>query len=247
MTAHVYVLDTGNSTVAQKVLLSSCSEPEKPVRIPILAYLIKTDETTILVDTGFASPDRPDLKAAGYERPLGDIQELINQLRSLGVKPEDVDVVVNTHLHEDHCGNNKLFMKSRFLVQKEELRHAFVPDDNERDSSGPFYKRMDFDYPLNYEPITGDFDVTRGVRLIPTPGHTAGHQSVVVELRQGNFVIASDAVFTEMNWRNDIVSGIVHDPKAYMNSIKRLRAIENAFVYFSHDMDFFRRTPRNFS
>ena len=247
MTTRVYVLDTGNSTVAQKVLLANCSEPEKPVKIPILAYLIKTDKTTILVDTSFASPDRPDLKAAGYERPLGKTQEVIDQLKSLRVEPEDVDVVVNTHLHEDHCGNNKLFTKSRFLVQKEELRHAFVPDDNERDSTGPFYKRVDFDYPLNYEPITGDFEVTAGVRLIFTPGHTAGHQSVVVGLRQSNFVIASDAVFTEMNWRDNSLSGVVHDPKAYMNSIKRLRAIENAFIYFSHDMDFFRRTPRNFS
>jgi glyoxylase-like metal-dependent hydrolase (beta-lactamase superfamily II) len=246
MNTHVFVLDTGTSTVAKKVLLATCSEPEKPVKIPILAYLIKTEEAMILVDTSFASPDRPDLKAAGYERRLGRTQEPIGQLRNLGVEPEDIDIVVNTHLHEDHCGNNKLFMKSRFLVQKEELRHAFVPDENERDSTGPFYKRVDFDYPLNYEPITGDFDLTAGVRLISTPGHTAGHQSVLVKLKQSNFVIASDAVFTEMNWRDDVPSGVVHDPKAYMNSIRKLRTIENAFIYFSHDMDFFRRTPRNF-
>ena len=247
MTNRVYVLDTGVLTVNEHVLFSNCEESRKTVRIPILAYLIKTEDTTILVDTSFADPDRPDLKAAGYSRPLGQIQELTAQLGKLDVEPGGVRIVVNTHLHEDHCGNNRLFGNSKFLMQKEELRHAFVPDDSERDSNGPFYKRIDFDYPLDYVPITGDYDVTRGVRIISTPGHTAGHQSVVVELGERNFVIASDAVFTERNWTDDELPGLLYDATSYMNSIRKLKSIKNAFIYFSHDMDFFPRSPREFS
>jgi len=239
------VLDTGSSLVDEHILLSSCRENQRAVRIPILAYLIRTEDSTVLVDTSFDNPERPDLKAAGYERAPG--QELIAQLKKADAELDDIDVVVNTHLHEDHCGNNKLFRNSRFLVQKEELRHAFVPDDNEKDSNGPFYKRIDFDYPLNYDAITGDYAVTKGVQLISTPGHTAGHQSVVVELDDRNFVIASDAVFVERNWKDAELPGLLYDPRSYVRSITRLKSVKNAFVYFSHDMDFFARSPREFS
>jgi len=229
--------------VDEYILLSKCERNQITVRIPILAYLIKTEDCIILVDTSFDSPQRPDLMA--YQRGVG--QELTDQLTKRDVKPDDVDIVVNTHLHEDHCGNNKLFRNSRFLVQKEELRHAFVPDDNERDSNGPYYKRIDFDYPLNYDTISGDQQVAKGVKVISTPGHTAGHQSVIVELEDGNFVIASDAVFTEMNWKDDVLPGLVWDSKSYLESIRKLRSVENAFIYYSHDMDFFKRSPREFS
>lgn len=239
------MLDTGTSLVDEHILLSNCARNKKAVRIPILAYLIKTGDSTILVDTSFDNPERPDLKAAGYKRALG--QELIDQLKKLNVEPDDIDIVVNTHLHEDHCGNNKLFRNSKFLVQKEELRHAFVPDANERDSNGPFYKRTDFDHPLNYDTITGDYTVTKGVQIIATPGHTAGHQSVVVELRDRNFVIASDAVFTQRNWKEAELPGLLYDSASYMKSIRKLKSVKNAFVYFSHDMDFFVGSPREFS
>ena len=231
--------------VDEHVLLSKCGRNRRAVRIPILAYLIRTDDYTILVDTSFDKPERPDLKATGYERT--PTQELITQLKKLGVEPDDIDIVVNTHLHEDHCGNNKLFTNSKILVQKEELRHAFVPDDNERDSNGPFYKRIDFDYALDYETITGDYTVSKGLQIISTPGHSAGHQSLVVELRERNFVIASDAVFTERNWTEAELPGLLYDPASYKESIGKLKSVKNALVYFSHDMDFFSRSPREYS
>lgn len=239
------MLDTGTSLVDEHILLSSCRKNKRTVRIPILAYIVRTEGSTILIDTSFDNPERPDLKASGYNRTRG--QELIAQLEKVNVEPDDINIVVNTHLHEDHCGNNKMFRNSRFLIQKEELRHAFVPDDNERDSNGPFYKRIDFDYPLHYDTITGDYTVTKGVQIIATPGHTAGHQSVVVELKQRNFVIASDAVFTERNWRTAELPGLLYESTSYMKSIRKLKSIKNAFVYFSHDMDFFVGSPREFS
>jgi glyoxylase-like metal-dependent hydrolase (beta-lactamase superfamily II) len=247
MTTHVHVLNTGVSRIDEHILFSNCERSRKLVTIPILAFLIKTENSKILVDTSFESPERPDLKAGDYQRPLGTKQELAFQLKQLDVSVDDVDVVVNTHLHEDHCGNNKLFKNSRFLVQKEELRHAFVPDDNERDRNGPFYKRIDFDHPLDYEPITGDYAVTEEVRILFTPGHTAGHQSVAVRLANRNFVIASDAVFTEKNWRDNVDPGLVYDARAYADSIRKLKSVPNALVYFSHDLDFFERSPHEFS
>ena len=246
MKNRVYVLDTGIQISEKSILTLNYREFGKSVNIPILAYLIKTDEENILVDTSFGSPDRPDLKAWEFKRPLGEAQELAVQLRHVGVEPDDVNIVVNTHLHSDHCGNNKLFKSSRFFVQKEELRHAFVPDDNERDSTGPFCNRLDFDHPLDYQLMIGDYEIADGVQVISTPGHTAGHQSVVVRLKDCNLVIASDAVYMEENWRDNVMPGIVYDSIAYMNSIRKLKSIENSSIYFSHDMDFFKRSLREF-
>jgi glyoxylase-like metal-dependent hydrolase (beta-lactamase superfamily II) len=68
-----------------------------------------------------------------------------------------------------------------------------------------------------------------------------------VELDDRNFVIASDAVFVERNWKDAELPGLLYDPRSYMRSITRLKSVKNAFVYFSHDMDFFARSPREFS
>ena len=247
MTNRVYVLDTGISIFDKSILTLNYREFGHSVKVPVLAYLIKSNDENILIDTSFGNPDRPDLKAWECQRPLGQAQEPIAQLRKLGVRPDDIGIVVNTHLHDDHCGNNILFKNSKFFVQKEELRHAFVPDDNERDESGPFCNRLDFDHPLNYQLMNGDYEVADGVRVICTPGHTAGHQSVVVRLGDRNLIIASDAVFTEENWTRNVMPGIVYDSVAYMNSIKKLKSIKNSTIYFSHDMDFFIKSPREFS
>jgi len=247
MANRVYVLDTGVGTCEKSLLTLNYREFGKTVKIPVLAYLIKTNEENILVDTSFGSPERADLKAWGFERPLGQAQEPIIQLKNLGLEPDDVDIVVNTHLHNDHCGNNKLFQNSKFFIQKEELRHAFVPDDNERDSSGPFCNRLDFDHPLDYRLMTGDYEVAEGVQVVYTPGHTAGHQSVVVRLTNRNLILASDAVLMEENWKDNVPPGLVYDSIAYMNSIRKLKSIKNSIVYFSHDMNFFNESPREFS
>jgi glyoxylase-like metal-dependent hydrolase (beta-lactamase superfamily II) len=247
MTNRVYVLDTGISTLDKSLLTLNYREFGKSVKIPVLAYLIKSDRQNILVDTGFGDPERSDLKAWSCERPLGKAQEPLVQLENLGAGPDDIDIVVNTHLHNDHCGNNKLFKNSKFFVQKEELRHAFVPDDNERDGREAFCNRLDFDHSLDYHLVTGDYEIAEGVQLVYTPGHTAGHQSVIVRLRERNFVIASDAVFTEENWTKNVMPGIVYDSVAYMDSIRKLKAVRNSTIYFSHDMDFFLKSPREFS
>jgi len=247
MTNRVYVLDTGISIFDKTVLTLNYREFGHSVKVPVLAYLITSNDEKILVDTSFGNPDRPDLKAWECQRPLGQAQEPIVQLRNLGFGPDDIDIVVNTHLHDDHCGNNILFKKSKFFVQKEELRHAFVPDDNERDENGPFCNRLDFDHPLDYQLMSGDYELADGVHVVYTPGHTAGHQSVVVRLENRNLIIAADAVFTEENWTKNVMPGIVYDSVAYMNSIRKLKAIKNSVVYFSHDMDFFVRSPREFS
>ena len=97
---------------------------------------------------------------------------VVGQLAALGVKPDDIRYVVNSHFHFDHCGCNASFPRATFLVQRAEL--ALARAEPKR------YDAKDWDLPLEYRAVDGEHDVfgDGSVVLLPTPGHTAGHQSL---------------------------------------------------------------------
>ncbi|HEX4921812.1 MAG TPA: MBL fold metallo-hydrolase, partial [Candidatus Bathyarchaeia archaeon] len=88
--------------------------------------LVRTDKETILVDTGVGT--LPAKYEKFHEVIRSKEEELTHSLRTIGLKPSDITMVVNTHLHFDHCGNNRLFENSKFLVQTDEIRYAYFPD-----------------------------------------------------------------------------------------------------------------------
>jgi len=151
--------------------------------------LIITDKEKVLVDTGIG--DLPESHRKFFPVKRKTDETLKAQLMKHGLKPDDVDIVINTHLHFDHCGNNRLFKKARFLVQKDELQYAFEPERFQQAA----YVREFFDVEgLNYETVRGNSRVCEGVTVMRTPGHSIGHQSVVVEGDDGkNYVDCGDA------------------------------------------------------
>ncbi|MCX6025829.1 MAG: MBL fold metallo-hydrolase [Chloroflexi bacterium] len=174
------------------------------------ALLVRSQGTTVLVETGLGTKlDQAALAAWGLERPEGT---LLDQLARQGVSPEDIDVVINTHLHADHCGGNTriengqvvpTFARAKYLVQRLEWASAAQPDERTRNTY----------LPANFQPLIqsgqmrlvhGDTQVTTGLRTVVTRGHTRGHQSVLVEgprpiLFTGD--MASLAVhFERLNW-----------------------------------------------
>jgi glyoxylase-like metal-dependent hydrolase (beta-lactamase superfamily II) len=164
-------------------------EPDKKNRIPLeqRCLLIETDEQRILVDTG--SGDKISEKARSFIDLKGD-RRLLDNLEALGVGPQDIDVVVNTHLHGDHCGGNScwdesgnpipVFPRATYCVQRLELAEARHPNERTR----AVYHRENFE-PLEQSGqlrvLEGDTRLTGEVRVSLTPGHTPGHQSVIVE------------------------------------------------------------------
>ena len=97
-------------------------------------------------------------------------------LSAEGLTPKDISLVINTHLHADHCGNNRLFKNARFVVQELELKYAHNPD---RFLKGGYIKEL-FDG-SEFTTVSGDHEVVPGVSTILTAGHTPGHQSVLVD------------------------------------------------------------------
>ncbi len=187
---------------------------------------VETDGERILIDTGIGELPEKYRRFYPVERRPGDALEA--QLKSIGVEPGRITIVINTHLHFDHCGNNKLFKNATFLVQVDELRYAYYPD---RFMKGG-YIREQFDLPYaSIEPLYGYREIAEGIEVIPTPGHTPGHQSVVLTRDDGvQIVFCGDAAPLSENLERENIPGIVYSPVSALESIKLLKQL-NADMY----------------
>jgi glyoxylase-like metal-dependent hydrolase (beta-lactamase superfamily II) len=219
------VLPTGHE-MGDKGALTLLKDSGKIVEVPYHCYLIEDSEANILVDSSSSVHWKrlhPKSLSDYWPVYMREEERPDARLEKLGFSAGDIDYVVNTHLHYDHCGNNPLFTKSTFLVQEPEISHAMFPGWWE---AFPYVRKV-FDVPgLKYRPIKGDYQVVPGVTLIETPGHTEGHQSVVVELeKSGVVVLAGDAIYLPENLEDPILPALYVDARRYAASMQRIRDI----------------------
>jgi 4-pyridoxolactonase len=193
-----------------------------------------------MIDTGYNFQNA--MKHYAWERPMqSEEQKLENQLKAIGKRPEDIKYVILSHLHFDHCGNNHLFKNAKFYVQKEEMRHAFVPEPFEAIG----YSRETFDVQgLDYTFLNGEYaNIFDGISLTTAPGHAAGLQVPILDTRElGKLFIDSDVINTRMNLEKKIVGGIHWDSvKSYESMLKiteMLRTTKGT-LFFAHDAEWF--------
>lgn len=191
--------------------------------------LIIADEEKILVETGIGELPETHRKFHTVKRRAD--QALKAQLQRYNIKPEDMTIVVNTHLHFDHCGNNKSFPNAKFYVQAEELRYAYAPDRFQKAA----YVREFFDVDIDYLPIRGKYELTDNIILIPTPGHSIGHQSVLIRGKKQTHVYCGDAAPLRENLEKRNIPGVLYRADQALKSIDKLRSIKNATYIYSHD------------
>lgn len=239
----ITMLDTGTQS-QRKGFMTYLTDMDQPIQIPVPIALIEGPQK-ILVDTSFLSVERTwEVRRRKIVR--GPAQEVVAALATAGVRPEEIAVVIHTHLHYDHCGNNRLFPSARFFVQREELRYALAP--TSFDASAYFAPSLglvpDF-LGTKFELLDGDAEIVEGVRVITTPGHTPGHQSVMVNTSAGRYCIAGDAVMWYENLERNIPPGIHTSMIECMASMARI-AREADHVLPGHDPKLFERTPARF-
>ncbi len=147
-------------------------------RLVVNAWLVRHPDATLLIDTGIAPNIPPeDFEELKFVRiPIGEA------LATIGVTPDDIDIVINCHLHADHAGGNAEVPRARILVQPAELAAA-------RGSDYSLPDALDLDGG-RYEERDGEYEPLPGVLVIPTPGHSPGHQSVSVETTRGRLLLA---------------------------------------------------------
>ncbi|MDR9498613.1 MAG: N-acyl homoserine lactonase family protein [Hydrogenovibrio sp.] len=223
------------------------------IKAPIMAYLIETANGRILFDVGcdYEKVNQPDLRAHYYEHegfPFGPpqmdaTQRLPNKLEILGLQPEEIDVVFCSHLHFDHAGGLCEFCGAEVHVHQSEMDAA-------KHQADDAYFQTDFDLPLNWKRQTGDYELVPGVNAFETPGHTAGHMSMMIELPKGPpIILAGDAADLQENIDDEIAPGLCwqDNEQLALDSIRKLKTLrdrEQANLWPNHDWAFFLRHNR---
>jgi N-acyl homoserine lactone hydrolase len=196
--------------------------------IPVHGFVIKhPHEGAILVDTG-----------VGWPLDLLKDWKIVNRhaadaLAEHDLSPADVRIVINSHLHFDHCGQNSVFKHAPFYVQRAELDRA-------RRAKDLVSQWFDF-AGARFELIDGDAQIAEGVRVVATPGHTTGHQSVIVDTPDGGAVMIGDAAYTSEIYRDgddaDLADwrGQYSDKDAWSTSLHKLHDLHPHQVHFCHD------------
>lgn len=195
---------------------------------PVLAYLVRHDKGLILFDTGIGDAG-PETEA--HYRPRR--RALREALSAAGTGLDDISVVVNCHLHFDHCGGNPLLGGRPILVQDIELAAA---------RAGGHTVDALIDFPgAVYEEVSGESEIWPGVRIVPTPGRTDGHQSLVLRQSDGTVVLAGQAHDFASHFasgqlaRQAALEGVEPPLPPYRRWLDRLADFDPRRVLFAHD------------
>jgi N-acyl homoserine lactone hydrolase len=198
-------------------------------RVVVNAWVVRHPEATLLVDTGIgAHLPEEDLREMRFLRtPITDA------LASIGMTPADVDLVINCHLHVDHAGGNHAFRGTPILVQAAELEAAHGDD---------YTIAEDVDLGEGrYEIRNGEHEPLLGIRVLPTPGHSPGHQSVAIDTDAGRLMLAGQV----FRGASDFVRALTayrlsldgfENPPTWPAWMPRFLELEPYRVAFGHDL-----------
>ncbi|MHB1510410.1 MAG: N-acyl homoserine lactonase family protein [Acidimicrobiales bacterium] len=211
------------------------------IEIPYYFYAIDHPGGWTLVDCG-AHPDfatdpvgRLGEQAAMSNLTIGPGDDVASQLATIGVDPAQVRHVVLTHLHYDHCGGLSLLPAATVHVQEAERRFAERPPIYQ----APAYIPADWSTTLSWNEVRGEHDLfgDGSVVMFPTPGHTPGHQSVMVRLEDQVVIIVGDAAYHPAKMAERRLPAYLWSPDAVVASweeLERLRNQHDACFLFSH-------------
>ncbi len=213
------------------------------IKLGLNCLLVQTPKKHILVDTGIGGKIKDRFKEIyRVEREHG----LVASLAAVGVTPENVDFVVDTHLHFDHCGGNTIrrdatyvptFPNAKYVIQEKEWFAATNP--NERTKAS--YLKEDFE-PLEKAGqlmlVAGEHTVVEGVKVMPTPGHTKGHQSVLIESEGKKAFYCGDLIPTASHVKLPYIMGYDLYPVDILETKRKIleQAVsEHWLLIFEHD------------
>jgi N-acyl homoserine lactone hydrolase len=220
------------SSQVLRLFVGTIAGPLGP-KTPLYSYAVKQPDGVVLIDTGMNDPGDAEWAKTW---PL-EIRPITDALADHRLTPEDVNTVVITHLDHDHSGNNTLFAHATIVVQESEIEHqraTLTPE-----------MREHWDYEgAKFRPINGDVQLTPNLRILATPGHTPGHQSILVGQGRDAELIVGDAAYDYNIWKlgEDFDEShpawaiqIRTDKDTWLSSIERLRDFKADTIFFGHD------------
>jgi 4-pyridoxolactonase len=248
----VYILD-GGSLVIDGFHVFWNRGPAGEIRFPVYSVLIEHRDGRYLFDTGFDNAHVQ--RMLPFEKPIQSGEQTIpGALARLGLKPEDINYVINSHYHFDHCGGNKYCKRACTVCHAKELEVCGCPQPFEHlgysdlsfapDIARKYNKPLPADpvidiYTPTFQTFTGDQEIAKGLWLFETPGHTIGHYSLLVELSDRRpMLFTADACYSRKNLEMNVITSFHLDPVASVNSMQRLKDLaetHDAELFFSHD------------
>jgi N-acyl homoserine lactone hydrolase len=184
-------------------------------RWPVYVHVIEHPDARVLVDTGMT-----ELHPA-----VADMDPRLYPLSEQDIDLAGIDIVVNTHLHFDHCGGNHLFAGKPFYVQRRELDDALTKDDYTINA----WVQADG---VEYVPVDGEHEPLPGLRLVPAPGHSRGMQVVVVETDERPVIVGGDVAVSFAELDEPSTEGQL-----------RVRALDPEQVWLTHEHEPWRPRP----
>ena len=218
----IYPLVVGINETDQGVM-TYLRDYGKRIYLPIYVFYLKGGDKHILVDTGLEQFMVPD----GAEEECGfKILEFEEALDTLNLKPEDIDIIIHTHLHNDHCENDYKCTNAEVYVQK--IEHEFLQDPHPVDHR--YYPDILDD--VQVVEIDGDANIADGIDVILSPGHTVGGQSVAVNTSEGKAVITGFCC-NDKNFPSTgpaIAPGVHIDLTEAYDSIQKIKAMADIIL-----------------
>ncbi len=236
----MHALSGGRLRMSRRIFYPDAPREAK-VDIPVSCFLLRHEQGNVLFDTGC----HPSIATAAEARwgglakmmaPIsGPDDNVVSQLACTGVDPDDIDVVVCSHFHPDHCGCSGFFRNATVICHQLELEAAEAPNAGQMG-----YRPVDWDQGRPIETIDGERDLFGDGRimLLPMPGHTPGMICAAVTLdHAGQFLLASDAVSVGASLAQDYAPRNTWDADALLASMAEIRHIERAgaSILFGHD------------
>ena len=232
----IYLLDLGSLVIDRSDVLWHI-DVGTAVRFPVYGVYVDHPEGKFIFDTGY-DLDHVN-KVLPFELPEQTPEQTIPaQLAKIGVRPEEINYVINSHFHFDHVGGNRFLTNATLLTSKLELRSSLVPEPFERlgYSDLSFYTRG-----MKVEYLEGDVELAKGLSLFQTAGHTIGHLSMLAEPEgRQPMIFAGDAAYTYETLDRMIIGGFHLDPIDSISALKRIKAVakqHDAEIFPSHEME----------
>lgn len=239
MIKNLYWLPAGQLTLDTSAL-NQHLEPGKQVTLQIWSYLLDTKEGPIIIDTGMPDSfmENPDYfkntPVEGQFIPLMKKQDhIVPLLKKIGYEPTDIQAIICSHMHMDHAGGNPYFPKTPIYVQETELDAAL--------GNAGYAPPECLDPSLNYQKLNGDYELTAGVNILYTPGHSPGHQSILVNTEKtGNILLTIDLAYTRENYEEEIPFA-TFDQELASQSIKKIKNLMTEYkpakIFYGHDLE----------
>ncbi len=250
MTVRLYAMTCGWLTMPARFILDGA---QGELRLPVPGYLIVHPRGKVIFDSGLhiSLQTDPSLRLGKSFMAMTKVEykpgeELRARLALLDVAPEQITHLINSHLHFDHSGGNDQIPNAPIYVQKPEWEAAMDPDLARKSGFDP----RDYDLGQDVKLIHGEHDLfgDGSVTLIPTYGHTPGHQSMKVRLERGDVVLTGDACYMRKTLEDLHLPhrNFLHDREAMLASLQIFRDLQRrgARIFYGHDVEHWANVPQ---